>query len=130
MNRFTLSVILLSLFLPNVLAQRLNTAMEKFANDAAFKYGGISVSVVDVEQGKLLASHQPNLGLTPASSLKVITTAAALHYLGADFRFKTELQYDGEIDAAGTLRGNLFIKGFGDPTLGSHQFSEAEKLDV
>jgi len=130
MNRFSFTIILLSLFLPNVFSQRLNDAIQVFANDANFKYGGISVSIVDVENGKLLAGHNSNLGLTPASSLKVITTAAALHYLGDNFRFKTELQYDGAIDGSGTLNGNLFIKGFGDPTLGSPHFNKAEKLDV
>jgi len=130
MNRFSFTIILLVLFLPNVFSQRLNDAIRTFANSDDFKYGGISVSVVDAESGKLIAGHNSNLGLTPASSLKVITTAAALHYLGDDFRFKTELQHDGEIDDDGTLNGNLFIKGFGDPTLGSHHFDKAEKLDV
>lgn len=129
MNRFSFTIILLSLFLPNVFSQRLNEAIQVFAQDSDFKYGGVSVSVVDVNTGKLIAGHNSNLGLTPASSLKVITTAAALHYLGNDFRFKTELQYDGEIDQDGTLNGNLFIKGFGDPTLGSSQFDQAEELD-
>ena len=129
MNRFTVTIILLSLFLPNVFSQRLTDAIETFANDPAFKYGGISVSIVDVKSGKLIAGHQSNLGTTPASSLKVITTAAALHYLGEDFRFQTELQYDGEIDGTGTLHGNLYLKGFGDPTIGSHHFDKAEKLD-
>ena len=130
MNRFTVTLILLSLFLPNVFSQRLNNAIDVFANDPAFKYGGISVSILDVESGKLIAGHQSNLGTTPASSLKVITTAAALHYLGEDFRFKTELQHDGDIDEQGTLHGNLYIKGFGDPTLGSHHFDKAEKLET
>ena len=130
MNRFSVTLILLGLFLPNVFSQRLNDVINTFANDNDFKYGGISVSVINVENGKLIAGHNSNLGLTPASSLKVITTAAALHYLGDNFRFKTELQYDGEIDENGTLNGNLFIKGFGDPTLGSHHFGKAEELDV
>ncbi|MDG2418208.1 MAG: D-alanyl-D-alanine carboxypeptidase/D-alanyl-D-alanine-endopeptidase [Saprospiraceae bacterium] len=130
MNRFSFTIILLGLFLPNVFSQRLNDAIRVFVNDADFKFGGISISVLDVENGKLLAGHNPNLGLIPASSLKVITTATALHFLGDSFRFKTELQYDGEIDMNGTLNGNLFVKGYGDPTLGSAYFDKAEKLDV
>ncbi|MFK8007363.1 MAG: D-alanyl-D-alanine carboxypeptidase/D-alanyl-D-alanine-endopeptidase [Saprospiraceae bacterium] len=130
MNRFSFTLILLVLFLPNVFSQRLNDAIQAFANDDDFKYAGISVSILNVENGKMIAGHNSNLGLTPASSLKVITTAAALHYLGDNFRFKTELQYDGEIDGNGTLNGNLFIKGFGDPTLGSHHFDKAEELDM
>ncbi|MEM6966539.1 MAG: D-alanyl-D-alanine carboxypeptidase/D-alanyl-D-alanine-endopeptidase [Bacteroidota bacterium] len=129
MNRFAFTIILLLLFLPNIFSQRLSEAIKTFAEDEDFQYGSVSVSIVNVEDGKLIAAHQPNLGMTPASSLKVITTAAALHYLGDDFRFKTEIQYDGTIEADGTLRGNLFIKGFGDPTLGSHRFKAAENLD-
>ena len=130
MNRFIITIILLGLFLPTLISQGLNDAIQTFANDASLKYGVSSVCVIDVVSGKVLAEHNSKMGLTPASSMKVITTSAALHYLGRDFKFKTELQIDGNIDADGTLNGNLYIKGFGDPTLGSHQFKSAEKLDV
>ena len=130
MNRFIITTILYCLFLPIVISQGLNDAIQAFTNDASLKYGTSSVTVIDVESGKMIAGHNSKMGLTPASSMKVITTAAALHYLGRDFKFKTELQYDGNIDAEGTLNGNLYIKGFGDPTLGSHQFKSAEILDV
>ena len=130
MNRFIITIILYSLFLPIVFSQGLNEAIQTFKNDAVLKYGTSSVTVIDVESGKTIAGHNSKMGLTPASSMKVITTSAALHYLGRDFKFKTELQYDGNIDADGTLNGNLYIRGFGDPTLGSHQFKAAEKLDV
>ena len=130
MNRFIITIILFTLFLPTVISQGLNDAIQTFANDASLKYGTSSVSIIDVESGKLLAGHNSKMGLTPASSMKVITTASALHFLGRDFKFKTELQYDGSIDADGTLNGNLYIKGSGDPTLGSHQFKSAETLDV
>ena len=130
MNRFIITTILYCLFLPTVLSQGLNDAIKTFANDASLKYGVSSVCVIDVASGKILAEHNSKMGLTPASSMKVITTATALHYLGRDFKFKTELQYDGNIDANGILNGNLYIKGFGDPTLGSHQFKAAEELDV
>ena len=130
MNRFIITIILLGLFLPTLISQGLNDAIQTFANDASLKYGVSSVCVIDVVSGKVLAEHNSKMGLTPASSMKVITTSAALHYLGRDFKFKTELQIDGNIDADGTLNGNLYIKGFGDPTLGSHQIKSAEKLDV
>ncbi len=47
----------------------------------------------------------------PASVLKIVTAATALHYLGANYRFKTEFYID--------KKRNLYIKGFGDPTLSS-----------
>lgn len=59
--------------------------------------------------------------------MKVITTAAALELLGANFRFETHLQIDGFIDHEGVLQGNLYIKGFGDPCLGSKRFGGYKK---
>ena len=65
--------------------------------------------VVDINSSKMLA---------PASNVKLISTGTALHRLGPDHRFETTLAYDGEI-IDGTLNGNVYIIGGGDPTLGS-----------
>lgn len=55
--------------------------------------------------------------LTPASNLKLLTTAAALSQLGPDYVYQTELYGDTSIPANGVLKGNLYVKGYGDPTL-------------
>ena len=65
--------------------------------------------------------------LIPASTMKTITTGLALHSLGADYRFETRLGYSGRI-SGGTLYGDLYIIGGGDPTLGSRNHI-AEPLD-
>ena len=65
---------------------------------------------------KVIFSHNRHKGFIPASVTKVATTAAALDILGEDFRFKTELAHDGYIHN-GTLHGNIYIKGYGDPFL-------------
>ena len=56
--------------------------------------------------------------LVPASNMKLISTGTALHKLGPDYKFQTSITHDGEI-CNGTLNGNLYIIGGGDPTLGS-----------
>jgi D-alanyl-D-alanine carboxypeptidase/D-alanyl-D-alanine-endopeptidase (penicillin-binding protein 4) len=56
--------------------------------------------------------------LVPASNMKLISTGIALHKLGADYRFETAIGHDGTIED-GVLKGNLYIIGGGDPTLGS-----------
>ena len=56
--------------------------------------------------------------LVPASTMKAVTTGLALHSLGADYRFETRIGYAGSI-SGGTLHGDLYIIGGGDPTLGS-----------
>lgn len=56
----------------------------------------------------------------PASNQKLITTAAALKYLGPDYRYPTRLFAAGKIEGD-TLYGDLYIKGYGDPKLVSEQ---------
>ncbi|MGG1661081.1 D-alanyl-D-alanine carboxypeptidase/D-alanyl-D-alanine endopeptidase [Brevibacillus sp. NRS-1366] len=55
--------------------------------------------------------------LTPASNLKLLTTAAALSQLGPEYTFKSELYGDTPVATNGVQQGNLYVKGFGDPTL-------------
>ncbi len=65
------------------------------------------------EDGTVLLDYYSNDKLIPASTLKVITSAAVLHIFGADYRFKTEFRLDSS--------NNLFIKGYGDPYLTSDE---------
>ena len=65
--------------------------------------------------------------LVPASNMKLISTGAAIHKLGPDYRFETAIGHDGTIED-GVLNGNLYIIGGGDPTLGSKD-SIAVKLE-
>ena len=62
---------------------------------------------------------------TPASVLKTVATATALEILGEDYRYPTTLEYDGILEN-GTLEGNLYIKGSGDPSLGSSHFAPGQ----
>lgn len=94
-----------------------------------FKHGTLGVAVLDIESGELLAGYNLEHTLIPASSLKTVTTATALSLLGPNYQFPTELQYDGSISSDGTLNGNLFIKGSGDPTLGSGVMDDTPDLE-
>lgn len=133
MKSITLSSILhlFLLFLSVQIGQAqssLQNAINALANDVSLRHGTLSVSVIDIESGQLVASHEANRSVIPASSLKVLTTATALGLLGENYTFKTELQYDGSI-SDGVLNGNLYIKGYGDPTLGSDQMEGATSLE-
>ncbi len=103
-------------------------AIQKLAGHSDMKYASLGVCLVDVATNKVIASHNPDLSVIPASTMKVITTATALSILGPDYQFKTELLYDGAIEN-GVLKGNLYIKGYGDPTLGSDQLAEMGGMD-
>ena len=67
--------------------------------------------------GKVLVEYNSNTLMLPASNMKLITTGCALLDLGPDYRFKTSIGYTGNIDEEGTLKGDLYIIGGGDPTL-------------
>ena len=79
----------------------------------------MGIYVVDSKTGQVMMDKNSKLSLVPASCMKLVTTGAALQILGADTRFETWLEYDGEIDCDKTLKGNLYIRGGGDPCLGS-----------
>lgn len=78
--------------------------------------------VKDVESGSILYSYDPYREVTPASVMKTITTATALELIGADYRYPTTIECDGKT-TDGILYGNLYIRGSGDPTLGSSHFA-------
>ena len=100
----------------------LQKAVDIFIKDKDLHNANISFYAVDVATGKVLAEHNSEKCIIPASAQKVISTATALEILGPSHRFTTTLEYSGKIDATTkTLKGNIYIKGGGDPTLGSHR---------
>jgi D-alanyl-D-alanine carboxypeptidase/D-alanyl-D-alanine-endopeptidase (penicillin-binding protein 4) len=92
-----------------------------FMEDSVFKHASISFTVRDAETRKIIFSHDPDRSLTPASTLKLLTTAACLGILGENFKFKTIFSYDGNL-IKDTLNGNIVIQAGKDPTLGSEKF--------
>ena len=101
---------------------RLTSAFKIFEADSQFKHAIISLYVVDSKTGKPLFDKNSQVGLAPASCLKVATSAASFELLGKDYRYKTEFGYDGKIEN-GNLSGNIIVKASGDPTLGSWRWS-------
>ncbi len=90
----------------------------QLSNDSTLIAANISVFIVDDSSKSELLGVNTNLALTPASTMKILTTGAALEILGGGRNFKTSLEYSGNIEN-GVLNGNIYIRGGGDPTLGS-----------
>jgi len=67
-----------------------------------------SIMAVEAKTGAVLYQLHPDKPMIPASNMKLITTSAALHYLGGDYIFKTKV---------GILGSDLVIVGGGDPLL-------------
>lgn len=68
--------------------------------------------------GRTIADYRSSQMLVPASNVKLLTTGIAMQELGSDFKFETSISYTGSI-VDGTLEGDLYIIGGGDPTIGS-----------
>ena len=107
----------------------LQVAVDKLLNDPALQGASIGLQVQELDSKKALAAHNPDLSLVPASSMKVLTTQTALVVFGKDHRFETHLILEGEILPNGDLAGNVLVRGFGDPTLGSSYFDKQSFLE-
>jgi len=71
-----------------------------------------SARIVDAGTGEAVYEKNPHLTLMPASNMKIVTSAAALEYLGRDFAFVTRVGLCGDA---------LIVKGSGDPLLGDKE---------
>ena len=83
----------------------------------------ISIAVTEIEpgkpgkhQGKAILGWRESEPMNPASTMKVLTTLAGLDILGPQYRWRTKIFTDGVI-RQGTLQGNLYLQGSGDPKL-------------
>jgi D-alanyl-D-alanine carboxypeptidase/D-alanyl-D-alanine-endopeptidase (penicillin-binding protein 4) len=101
--------------------------VQKIHGEAGLRNASLGFALIPVaaKSPDALTGYHPDLALLPASTLKVVTTATALELLGSDFRFETVLQHTGVIEADGTLKGDVIIKGGGDPTLGASEISQS-----
>ena len=94
----------------------LRAELEDEVGSIGWRSAKFSVLALSLETGDTLFDHASNELLAPASNMKLITTAAALHHLGPDFRYRTFLLAGGPVEG-GRLRGDLVLYGTGDPGL-------------
>lgn len=71
---------------------------------------------VDLTLGRTIFARHGALALVPASNQKLAVAYAALSLLGPGYRIETAVYGEGDLDGR-TWKGNLVLKGFGDPTL-------------
>jgi len=103
--------------------------------DSRVPKAAMGIVVQEVGAKAPLFSHQPRKPLNPASTMKLVTTFAALELLGPDYRWKTTTYLRGPL-VDGVLKGDLVIKGGGDPKITLEQWQgfmaslRAKGLDV
>jgi D-alanyl-D-alanine carboxypeptidase/D-alanyl-D-alanine-endopeptidase (penicillin-binding protein 4) len=116
MPRVSASFVLF-LVLSALRAQSLHAEIDALLNVEWLRYGYCGVVVRDLQTGETLYTRDAERVLIPASNMKLLVSAAALHRLGPDYRFRTRVWMRGTLLPDGTLQGDLILQGLGDATL-------------
>ncbi|WP_204911244.1 D-alanyl-D-alanine carboxypeptidase/D-alanyl-D-alanine endopeptidase [Microlunatus spumicola] len=93
---------------------RLGTKLSGILDDARSRTE-TDVSVLDADTGAVVYSRRSTSANLPASNAKVLTAVAAMHVLGPDYRFTTDVVRRGGV-TDGVLNGSLYLVGHGDPS--------------
>lgn len=101
--------------------------LETFLSNKAVNAETTAVLVQDLTTGKVIASHNKDRSLLPASIMKTVTIAGLLNEAGPDGRFHTRVYADGPVDD-NLIKGDLVIVGGGDPTLGANCLPESADI--
>lgn len=112
------------------LPKPLEEAKSQFVKDPWLQNASIGLCVVDLKTKEKVVSHNERISLSPASTVKLFATASAFEMLGADYKPKTRIYFDSKTDGNGMLKGNLWIRGGGDISLGSRYYNGEEQEDL
>jgi D-alanyl-D-alanine carboxypeptidase/D-alanyl-D-alanine-endopeptidase (penicillin-binding protein 4) len=88
-----------------------------------FAHAWWGIEVRSLRSGSVVYARDAQRNLKPASTLKLVTTAAVLDALGPDERLRTTLETSGRLDGLGRILGDVYLVGRGDPDL-SARFAE------
>lgn len=104
-----------------------SSPVDRFLGSKSITAGSTAVLIQDLKTGEILAEHNVDKPLLPASIMKTVTIAGLLRERGPEDRFHTLVYGDGPIKG-NTIEGDLLIVGGGDPTLGAN--CEPESADM
>ncbi len=99
------------------LPETLRRAVERVIDRPQFAAAFWGVEVRSLRTGKVLYARNAGKNLKPASTFKLLTTAAALDALAPDERLRTTVESAGRVDSSGRLIGDVYMVGRGDPSL-------------
>ncbi len=104
-------------------ARSLDEALDRAARRPPARANGLSIEIADLQTGEAVFTRNPDAPETIASVTKLFSTAAALHFLGPDYKFKTTFWRQGEI-RDGVLSGSLLVVGGGDPNISGRFYND------
>jgi len=95
----------------------LQKAIDRVLDRPAFASGFWAVEVRSLRSGRVLYARNAEKNMKPASTAKLVTTAAALDAFGPDDRLRTTVEAAGRLDGMGRILGDVYLVGRGDPNL-------------
>ena len=101
--------------------------LQNALNYAGIPLSSVSLIVQPLDADKPIISLNPDIARNPASAIKLVTSYSAIETLGAGYRWPTEFYLRGELNN-GVLKGDLGIKGYGDPHLVIEDFWKLLRL--
>jgi D-alanyl-D-alanine carboxypeptidase/D-alanyl-D-alanine-endopeptidase (penicillin-binding protein 4) len=93
--------------------------LDRILDRPAFAHAYWAAEVRSLASGRVLYARNAERNLHPASSLKLVTTAAALDVFGPAEKLRTTLETAGRLDSLGRILGDVYLVGRGDPSLSS-----------
>jgi serine-type D-Ala-D-Ala carboxypeptidase/endopeptidase (penicillin-binding protein 4) len=106
----------------------LAAAIDRVLDEGDLPRGRFGIFVLSQKDGRVLYSRDADKLFTPASNMKVYTTAVALDLLGADYRWRTSVYASKQPDTNGVLQGDVTLYGRGSPDLVSKSKGEEPSL--
>ncbi len=103
------------------LADGLPEPVRSALDEVGIPHNSVGVFVQEVDDDAPLIDYNSDAAKNPASVMKLVTTAAALHALGPNYRWNTVAYAGGPLNGD-RLEGDLILKGFGDPLLDTEAF--------
>jgi len=106
--------------------QALKRGIDRILDREVFAPAFWGVEVRDLRSGRVLYERNARKNFKPASTLKLVTTAAVLDAIGPDERLRTTVETAGRLDAFGRVLGDVYLVGRGDPNL-SGRFTDGDR---
>lgn len=110
------------------LKTKLTNAVNILRSDSQMANGIMSLYVIDRQTGAVVCDYNSRMGLSPASTQKIMTAATAYETLGKDFRYETKFELEKNL--YDTTTSKLIVRGNGDPTFGSWRYTSTQQENL
>lgn len=111
------------------LEAKLTTAWNNFTKSGNMDFALAGTYIMNAKTGAKIFERNANIGLVPASTMKVFTSFAGYTILGKDYKYPLDIKLNGRV-LNDTLHGHLVIVPSGDPSIGGNRFQQSDAKNI